>query len=243
MYRVQEFAGLAGVTVRALHHYDHLGLLKPLRNGRTGYRLYRDADFARLEQIVVLKFLGVPLREIGPLLKTRNLRDVVQRQRHVLLERRQQIDSAMRAIQKVEHALDSAGTPDWHVFTLVVREISMQNDTTWTKKYYSESAQTKVEARRAMWSPELQEFVTAQWTRLIADVEAAIARNEDPKGVAGQVLAARWEELVAGFTGRDPEIQQGLNKMWADRANWPEGKAKSFRMPSEVVAFIARVRK
>jgi DNA-binding transcriptional MerR regulator len=159
MYRVQEFAGLAGVTVRALHHYDHLGLLKPLRNGRTGYRLYRDSDFARLEQIVVLKFLGVPLRDIGPLLKTRNLRDVVQRQRHVLLERRQQIDSAMRAIQKVEHALDSAETPDWKVFTSVVKEISMQNDTTWTKKYYSDSAQAKVEARRAMWSPELQELV------------------------------------------------------------------------------------
>jgi MerR family transcriptional regulator, thiopeptide resistance regulator len=36
MYRVQEFAALAGVTVRALHHYDQLGLLKPLRNAAHG---------------------------------------------------------------------------------------------------------------------------------------------------------------------------------------------------------------
>jgi DNA-binding transcriptional MerR regulator len=56
MYRVKEFAAAAGVTIRALHHYDRLGLLKPLRRQRTGYRVYRDADFARLEQIVVLKF-------------------------------------------------------------------------------------------------------------------------------------------------------------------------------------------
>jgi len=39
MYRVQEFAALAGVTVRALHHYDQLGLLKPLRRPGSGYRM------------------------------------------------------------------------------------------------------------------------------------------------------------------------------------------------------------
>ena len=82
MYRVQEFAALAGVTVRALHHYDQLGLLKPLRRPGSGYRIYRDADFARLEQIVVLKFLGIPLREIGPLLKkTSGLKNALQKQR------------------------------------------------------------------------------------------------------------------------------------------------------------------
>ena len=51
-YQAQEFAQRAGVTVRALHHYDRLGLLSP--NGRTagGYRLYVDRDLVRLEQIL-----------------------------------------------------------------------------------------------------------------------------------------------------------------------------------------------
>ena len=63
VYRVSEFAEKAGVTVRTLHHYDRLGLLKP--SGRTiaGYRLYGDRDFARLQQIVTLKFIGLPLRQ------------------------------------------------------------------------------------------------------------------------------------------------------------------------------------
>ena len=64
VYRIQEFAKLAGVTVRALHHYDRLGLLKPSGRSAAGYRLYRDCDLARLEQIVVLKFLRLPLTEI-----------------------------------------------------------------------------------------------------------------------------------------------------------------------------------
>ena len=50
MYRAQQFAELAGVTVRTLHHYDRLGLLKPRVRTEGGYRLYGDSDLARLEQ-------------------------------------------------------------------------------------------------------------------------------------------------------------------------------------------------
>jgi hypothetical protein len=85
VYRAQQFAKLAGVTVRALHHYDRLGVLKPSGRSDAGYRLYRDRDFARLEQIVVLKFLGLPLRQIGRLLKRESpLADALQRQQVVL---------------------------------------------------------------------------------------------------------------------------------------------------------------
>ena len=243
MYRVQEFAALAGVTVRALHHYDRLGLLTPLRNGRTGYRVYRDCDFARLEQIVVLKFLGIPLREMPPLLKAAKatrLRDVLQKQRRVLWHKRSRLDAAIAAIERAERSLDGTNEPDWKLFTMVVKEIEMHNDNDWTKKYYSETAKMRIEARRALWTPELQERATRDWTQLIADVSAAAARGEDPSGDAGQRLAARWRELLAGFTGGDPEIQQGLDRMWADRSNWPEGKAKNFQIPTEVTEFIGR---
>src|SRR5215471_2487308 len=95
----------------------------------------------------------------------------------------------------------------------------MQNDTEWSKKYYSPEAQASVEERKALWSPELQARVTRQWTELVADVEAAL--DEDPAGPRGQELAARWRTLLEGFTGGDPEVQKGLNRMWADKANWP----------------------
>ena len=42
------------------------------------------------------------------------------------------------------------------------------------------------------------------------------------------------------ITGGDPGVQRGLNKMWADRDNWPDGEAKSFRMPAEVTEFIMK---
>src|SRR5262245_63641412 len=68
VYRAKEFAELAGVTVRTLHHYDRLGLLEPSARTASGYRLYTDRDLVRLEQIVVLKFVGLPLEQIRRLL-------------------------------------------------------------------------------------------------------------------------------------------------------------------------------
>jgi DNA-binding transcriptional MerR regulator len=65
-YKAREFAELTGVTVRALHHYDRIGLLKPKRT-LAGYRVYSMDDLQALQQIVVLKFIGIPLRRIAGL--------------------------------------------------------------------------------------------------------------------------------------------------------------------------------
>ena len=58
-YRIREFAKLAGVTVRALQHYDRMGLLTPARS-RTGSRVYSESDFQALVQILALKSVESP---------------------------------------------------------------------------------------------------------------------------------------------------------------------------------------
>jgi MerR family transcriptional regulator, thiopeptide resistance regulator len=73
LYRAHEFAQLAGTTVKALHHYDRLGLLKP-RRSPAGYRMCCDQDLTRLEQIIALKFLGLPLKQIKLLFDQRRRR-------------------------------------------------------------------------------------------------------------------------------------------------------------------------
>lgn len=241
MYRVNEFAEMAGVTVRALHHYDRLGLLRPGRTG-SGYRLYGSRDLARLEQIVVLKFLGLPLKEIRRLLKGESaLRETLRRQRHVLAEKRRRLDAAIQAIGRAEQSLVSRKEPDYMVFQQIIKEIEMQNDTEWSKKYYSPEAQAKVEERKSLWSPELQAKVTQQWSELFADIEASL--HEDPAGPKAQALASRWKKLVEGFTGGDREIQKGLNKMWSDQPNWPEPQKSAYQIKPEIQAFIMKVMK
>ena len=59
---------MAGVSVRTLHHYDEIGLLRPSKRSESGYRQYSPADLLRLQQILLHRELGMPLREIGALL-------------------------------------------------------------------------------------------------------------------------------------------------------------------------------
>lgn len=239
MYKVHEFAALAGVTVRALHHYDRLGLLKPSSHTERGYRLYGDRDLARLEQIVVLKFLGLPLKEIHQLLRDEaGLQDTLRRQRNVLTQKRGHLEKAIHAIAKAEESLGEAREPQWHLFTKIIKEIEMQNEMDWSKQYYSEEANAKVEERKALWSPELQERVSRDWAELFADIEAAL--REDPAGPKAQKLAARWRALVAEFTGGDAGIQRGLNKMYADQQNWPEQPRQKWSIKPEVQEFITK---
>lgn len=189
-YRVLEFAKLAGVTVRALHHYDRLGLLKPKQRTRSGYRLYTNRDFGRLEQIVVLKFLGIPLKQIRGLLEADSkMPTVLQRQREVLSEKRRQLDKAIRAIGNAQYAIQSRGEPDWKLFQFIVREIEMEKSQEWKAKYFSPEARAKVAERRNLWSPELQAKVSKRWEELYRDVEACL--NEDPAGAKAQVLGVR----------------------------------------------------
>ncbi|HEY6130297.1 MAG TPA: MerR family transcriptional regulator [Candidatus Acidoferrum sp.] len=242
LFKAQEFARLAGVTVRALHHYDRLGLLKPKQRSQAGYRLYSQRDFGRLEQIVVLKFLGMPLKQIRTVLESESkLALALRRQQGVLMEKRRQLDKAIAAISSAQHSLDSQDQPDWKLFQFIIQEIEMQNSMDWSKKYYSPEAQAKVEERKKLWSPELQAQVSKDWAALLADVEVAL--GEDPAGPKAQALAARWRKLVEGFTGGDSEIQQGLNKMWADKSNWPAPTRQAFSIKPEVQVFIIKAMK
>ena len=62
--KVGEVARRTGLTVRALHHYDEVGLLRPSLHTESGHRLYTAADLARLQQVLSLRHLGFSLEEI-----------------------------------------------------------------------------------------------------------------------------------------------------------------------------------
>ncbi len=229
MYRAHEFAKQTGVTVRTLHHYDRLGLLKPSARSESGYRLYGERDFARLEQIVALKFVGLSLGEIRKLLsgKAVDLVTALRIQRNAIAAKRRRLDQALAAIEKAERMLAglNGGAPDWSAFAKIIEVINMQ-DTEWTKKYYSE------EARAAIATRQVPQHVIEQgqrdWAELIPKVEDAVARGVTPDSAEAQALAARWSELLRQFTGGNPEVQKGLNKLYSDEGNWPTTFKKPF---------------
>jgi DNA-binding transcriptional MerR regulator len=255
MFRIQQFAKLANVTVRTLHHYDRLGLLAPALRSLRGYRLYRMEDLAQLERILVLRYLGVPLKEIAALLATGDtgkqsnanqaLADTLSRQAAVLCERRDGIDRVLKAIAAAQRQLETAKEPDWSVLKSILKEIHMQENENWTAKYFSPEAQQAIEERKHLWSPELQAKIMADWKQMYADVESAIARGVAPMSDEGRALAARWAKLAEGFTGGSAAVVSGLRNLYRDQANWPanlDPQVRANAPKAELTAFICAAR-
>ncbi len=216
-YRIREFAGLAGVTVRALHHYDRIGLLKPRRTD-TGYRVYRDEDLQTLEQIVALKFIGLPLKTIGTLLRRApaDLLQTLHAQRTILEDRRRFLEQAIQAIADVETSLRQGGSADAGLLARVIKVIDMQTRNDEWKTKYDALVSAKIERLKAM-SPEARQELQQQWTGLFKEAEGLL--SEDPASPRVQQLADRWVRLLEVFSGGtpiDPELLRTFGAAYKD---------------------------
>ena len=224
LYRAKEFADLAGVSVRTLHHYDSLGLLAPTARTDAGYRLYGNADLERLEQILALRFVGLELDRIRTLLEgsSQPLAVALLAQRNIMREAQRQLQSAIDAIDGAQHALNR-GDDDARTRAVqsLIEAFKVKNDHSWTEKYYSPEALEKLAEIRATTSQETIEKGQRDWAELIAEVEIAAQRGDDPGSESSKALAQRWRDLVKQFTRGNAQVHEGLNKLYNDPQHWP----------------------
>ncbi len=227
--RIKAFAQGAGVTVRTLHLYDRLDLLKPAATSESGYRLYGDAQLERLEHIVALRFVGFSLDQIKELLAGSDLPlvEALRVQHEVIARQKRRLELALAAIAEAELALGDARADRWQTLRNVIEVFKMQNDWEWTREYYSEESRRKLEEAAQRMGPAAIEESQREWSELIAQVEAAVAQRVAPSSPQAQELAQRWRALLARFTQGDPEIQSGLNRLYSDATHWP----KDFKRP------------
>ena len=218
-YRIHEFAALTGVSVRALHHYDRLGLLKP-RRAASQYRIYVAQDVAILEQIVALKFIGISLREIKRLLRTEPAAfgKALAAQRTVLQEKRRQLDQAIDAIRRAQ----DAGHQQPDMLKRIIEVIKMQEKRDEFKKQYETLLQGKIERLQAL-TPEARENLRRQFSELCKEIQGAL--DQDPAGPRAQELAGRWLQLLAVLSpkgGVDPQLLK-YQAAYMSEGDWPAG--------------------
>jgi MerR family transcriptional regulator, thiopeptide resistance regulator len=98
---VKQLAAISGVTVRTLHHYDEIGLLKPAHVGENGYRYYGRAQLLRLQQILFHREFGAPLNEIAGLLEMEDADQV-----GVLLRHRERLAAEAKRYAELIRTID-----------------------------------------------------------------------------------------------------------------------------------------
>ncbi|WP_455675526.1 MerR family transcriptional regulator [Pradoshia sp.] len=106
MYRIKELADMSGISIRTLHYYDEIDLLKPSQLEDNGYRLYHEQDAVRLQQILFLKELDFPLSAIKRILDDPhfNEEEALSMHRKILIEKR---DRLMRIIQSLDETIEA----------------------------------------------------------------------------------------------------------------------------------------
>ncbi|MGE6414372.1 MerR family transcriptional regulator [Planococcus kocurii] len=109
MYKVQEVAKIAGVSVRTLHHYDSIGLLKPSNIGTNRYRYYNGQDLKLLQQILFLKELDFSLKKIQELVAEGFDREYALAQHIELLQqKKQRIEKLIQTAQLTQRELQGS---------------------------------------------------------------------------------------------------------------------------------------
>ena len=105
MKTVKEVSRITGVSVRALHHYDAIGLLKPTKITEAGYRLYDDTALQRLQAILLFRELEFPLKEIKEILNSPrfNLMSALTDQIRLLELRKQHLDDLISHAREIQH--------------------------------------------------------------------------------------------------------------------------------------------
>lgn len=117
-FTVSEVAKRAHVSVRALHHYDEIGLLTPARRSAAGYRLYSDADLSRLHEILLFRELGMPLDEIRSVIDAPApvRADALRKHREGLDERLRRTQAVIRAVDATLASMERGKTMGHEVF-------------------------------------------------------------------------------------------------------------------------------
>ena len=205
-YTMKGFAALAGVTVKALRHYERLGLIKPRRT-RVGHRRYVQTDLGRLEAITALKYLGFSLDEIRLILN----RPASELPR-AIAARRQAFDEAEARLTVARDAIAAAEQASGAPLDTLVEAVQTKVAAATMRRYYTEEGWQR---RRRYY----EEGPADEWRALYAALSDLV--GHDPASAKVQAAADRWLALTWRAYAGDPAVQTDSMTAWADRERWP----------------------
>jgi DNA-binding transcriptional MerR regulator len=201
--KIGELAARSGLTVRALHHYDSIGLLTPSAHTDAGYRLYNRADVARLHQIQALRRFGMSLADIGTFLASPDapFADVVAQQIDALGQQIEQATALRERLSQLHRQMAGGGEPaltDW----LSALELMNLYD-----KYF-----TKDELRRLpFWQQDARR--NSGWVALVQQIQELMRQGVPSDDAQARALAERWMQMLERDTAANPDFARRVTVM------------------------------
>lgn len=226
-YQVKEVAELSGVSVRALHHYDELGLLVPRGRTDAGYRLYDEQDLLRLQQILIGRELGLSLEDIRSSLDDPSFdrKGMLVRQRAELSKRVQRAEAMRRAVERALALLEGEETMDMTPIFEGFEPSKYEAEA--EKRWGNTEAYQESKRRTARYTPEDWRRLAAEQAQIYGDAHAALVAGKQPSDPEVREVAERHRQSIerwfypcslamhralAAMYEQDPRFAENLDK-------------------------------
>lgn len=220
-YTVNTLAKLVGVTARALHWYDEIGLLSPSYTTEAGYRMYGAEQVDMLQQILFYKTLGIKLESIKNILTAPdfNRSEALEKHRETLCAQREQIDALLLTLDKTIQAEKGEITmTDSEKFEGFKKKLVDENEEKYgaeTRRMHGDKTVDESNAKLMHLTKEQYDAMQTLGEAINTALCAAVQASEVPSGQEGTRIAQMHKEWLA-FTWPkySAEAHRGLAQMY-----------------------------
>ncbi|MGO2312637.1 MerR family transcriptional regulator [Brachybacterium tyrofermentans] len=223
---VGRVADLVGVSVRTLHHWDGIGLVRPSGRTWSGYRLYDAQDISRIHRVLVYRELGLALAEIGRILDDPFVDPGVHlhRQRTLLRERIHRLEKTARAVDEMIERTDMTHEKSTTGTSLTPEEQARIFGTDWDPAYQDEArerwggsdAWKQSAARTGSWDAAQWQTIKDETDEVEAALAEALSRGVEPGSEEANVLAERHRASIGRHYDCTPSMQVVLARMYTE---------------------------
>ena len=238
--RISEVAKLTGITVRTLHYYDEIGLLKPSEITEAGYRLYSREDLEILQQILFFRELDFPLSQIKEIMNNPNYdkEEALKKQKELLIQQRQRIEGLIKLIEKRIEGDNNMSFKEFDMNEIEENKKKYAKEVKerwWTSKAYEESEKKTSSYNKEKWGDINQE--TSEIFKGFAEL-----RNSDPGSEEVQELVRRWQKYITdNFYTCTNEILSGLGLMYVEDERFKENLDKNGEGTAKLMAEAIKI--
>ena len=211
--KISDVAKLTGVTVRTLHYYDGIGLLKPSEVTEAGYRVYNETDLEVLQQILFFRELGFPLEDIRKIMQdpAYEKESALRRQKALLLQKRSRLD---RLISLVDKTLKGERDMSFRQFdTAKIEEAKKAYVEEAKQRWGSTAAYAEFEKRAGSYSDAQQKMLDGEDARILRAFGQI--RSLSPDSAQAQALVKKWQAYItSNYYTCTKEILSCLGQMY-----------------------------
>ncbi len=219
--KINEVAKLTGVTVRALHYYDEIGLLKPCRVTEAGYRLYDQEALEALQQILFFRELDFPLSDIKSIMTNPNYNPTtaLKKHRELLLQKRARVDEL---IALVDQTLKGETDMSFQQFDKAVFEETKKKYADEVKERWGNTtAYGESEEKMRGYDDERLKQISGEGEGILR--EFGEMRHLPPESQEAQALVKRWQDYITANHYRcTMEILSCLGQMYVGDERFAE---------------------